>query len=255
MKKHIPNFLTLANLFCGCCALVCILNGLVAVSAFFIGLALLLDWLDGTAARLLNVQSPLGGQLDSMADMVSFGVVPGAILYQMLDTSMTLRDPDNISWVFNYEYQIVGSAIPAFILTCFSGLRLAKFNLDTRQTDSFIGLPTPACTMFVLGLGIAWDPGTLPVHLLNETLFPRELLGHPSFIYAVVVIFSWLLVAEIPMFSLKIKPGSSLKNWLPIVGAIIAAGLLLWFFHGLGLSLLIAGYVLISVLFYRKNVA
>lgn len=137
-------------------------------------------------------------------------------------------------------------ACPAFILTCFSGLRLAKFNLDTRQTDSFIGLPTPACTMFVLGLGLAWQ---------QDTLGLREWLGQPLLIYGVVAIFSWLLVAEIPMFSLKIKPGSSLKNWLPIFAAVIAAGLLLWFLQGLGLSLLIAGYVLVSVIFYQRKIA
>lgn len=250
MKKHIPNFLTLANLFCGCCALVFVANGHISMAAIFIGFALLLDWLDGTAARLLNVQSPLGGQLDSMADMVSFGVVPGAILYLMLAAWFASdkgfnENQEGARIIVNF-LTFSPAALPAFILTCFSGLRLAKFNLDTRQTDSFIGLPTPACTMFVLGLGLAWEANTLGL---------REWLGLPLLIYGVVALFSWLLVAEIPMFSLKIKPGSSLKNWLPIVGAVVAAGLLLWFFQGLGLSILIGGYVLISILFYRKNAA
>ena len=247
MKKHIPNFLTLANLFCGCCALVCVANGRISMAAIFIGLALLLDWLDGTAARLLKVQSPLGGQLDSMADMVSFGVVPGGILYFILAAWFAaypghIRNQD-MTGIIIFYLGFTPSALPAFILTCFSGLRLAKFNLDTRQTDSFIGLPTPACTMFVLGLGLAWE---------QDTLGLRASLGQPLFIYGVVALFSWLLVAEIPMFSLKIKPGGSLKNWLPIIGAIVAAGLLLWFFQGLGLSILIGGYVLVSLLFYRK---
>ena len=235
MKKHIPNAITLANLFSGCCALVFVLHGQISTAAMFTAASLVLDWLDGTAARRLKVASPLGGQLDSMADMVSFGVVPSAILYQILASQSTAAPfPTAVFW----------PALPVFVLTAFSGLRLAKFNLDSRQTDSFIGLPTPACTTFVLGLGLAWEMNTLGL---------RSVLGQNWLIYGVAVLFSGLLVAEIPMFSLKLKPNGGASSWLILVGSMVAAGLLFWFLNALGLSVLILGYIFTSIIFFKKT--
>jgi CDP-diacylglycerol---serine O-phosphatidyltransferase len=226
MKKHIPNSITLANLFCGCCAIVEILHGKIDIAAYFIAAALLLDWLDGTVARMMKICNPVGRELDSMADMVSFGVVPGMILFQILS------DFDG------KDAQIL--AMPAFVLSAFSGLRLAKFNLDTRQTDSFIGLPTPSCTMFILGIGLGYHQ--------NGVLF-GELAQNPLWIYALVAVFSFLLVAEIPMYSIKFK-----KANLPIIGfALLASIGLIWYFGGIGLSILIGGYILSSLLFFRKK--
>ncbi len=232
MIQNLPNALTLGNLFCGCLAAVAILHGEMELGALFVGASLLLDWLDGTAARMCKISSPFGRELDSMADMVSFGVVPGVILYTMLNESAA--DPRNL---LDLGFM---TGTSAFILTAFSGLRLAKFNLDTRQTDSFIGLPTPACTMFVLGLGLAWD---------GDTCGLRPFLGQNWLVWAVVALFSYLLVSEIPMYSLKVKEG----RWPLLVGAVLLAGGLLFWFKGLGLSILIGGYVVSSLLFFRKK--
>lgn len=239
MKKHLPNALTLANLFCGCCAVVAILGGNMTAGAVLIGISLLLDWLDGTAARYCKMASPLGRELDSMADMVSFGVVPGVILYHILSMGKSL-DIANLWAAANQPLGFVATAAPAFILSAFAGLRLAKFNLDTRQTDSFIGLNTPATTIFMLGIGLAWAENQFGL---------RPFLGQPWLIYAIVALFSYLLVSEIPMYSLKVKPGRGPY----ILGAIAAAVVMLFFLKGLGLCVLIGGYILSSLLFFRKK--
>src|SRR5690554_2750457 len=136
MKKHIPNFITLLNLFSGCIALVFAMQGDFLNAFIFVSLGIFFDFFDGFFARILKVQSPLGVQLDSLADMVTSGVVPGFVMFRMLS-----------------EYS-ANEFLPyfGFIITLGSCMRLAKFNIDTRQTDSFIGLPTPANALFILSL-------------------------------------------------------------------------------------------------------
>ena len=141
MIKQIPNALTLLNVFCGSCALVSIQNGRYTEGVIFLIVALVADFFDGFAARLLNVKSDMGRELDSLADMVSFGVVPGLILYKLIKIS-------DLASSFEHSYL----PLAAFVITAFSCYRLAKFNLDTRQTTDFIGLATPANTLFFIGL-------------------------------------------------------------------------------------------------------
>ncbi len=239
MIKNLPNALTLANLFCGCLAVVAILHGNLSAGAVLIGISLLLDWLDGTAARYCKMASPLGRELDSMADMVSFGVVPGVILYHILEQSRMVG-LDNLLTVANQPTGFSWAAAPAFLLSAFSGLRLAKFNLDTRQTDSFIGLNTPACTIFMLGLGLAWEANIFGL---------KPFLSQSWLIFGIVGLFSYLLVSEIPMYSLKVKQGRG-----PLIfGAILAAAALIFFLKGLGLSVLIGVYIVSSILFFRNK--
>lgn len=148
--------------------------------------AAVFDFFDGFAARLLKAYSPLGAQLDSLSDVVSFGVAPSFIIYHYLCEIV--------------DFQVAGiNVLPfaAFFLAIFSALRLAKFNIDDRQTTSFIGLPTPAMGLFV---------ASLPLALENEKLsFMETLMTSPYFLFAVVIIFSFLMISEIPFFSLKIK--------------------------------------------------
>lgn len=186
MLKAIPHIITLSNLFCGCCALLAVFHQQYVPVFFFLLIAGLADYGDGLAARWLNIKSELGKELDSLADMVSFGLVPGVILYQLLKAGFDLNNVDNL----------VLAALPAFLITLASALRLAKFNLDTRQSDSFIGLNTPSCTMFVVGLML--------IHHFNSYGLGSYVV-HPGFLYLAILLLSYLLVAELPMFSFKFK--------------------------------------------------
>lgn len=231
MRKHIPNFVTMINLFCGCCALVCVFNELFEWVFIFLLMSGIADYADGMVARLLNVKSPLGKELDSLADMVSFGVVPGAIIYMLLTKS---------SVGFESDFPLKWWALAGFILTVFSGLRLAKFNLDVRQTDDFIGLNTPSCTMFITGLMLIYE---------FDSAGLADLIVQPIFLYSVVVLFSFLLVAEIPMFSFKFK-GMRWQGNESRIAFIILAVLLLIFLREIAFSLIILLYVLYSLTRY-----
>ncbi len=195
MIKYIPNTITLINLFCGCAALVCVLYGYFNNAFWFLFVGGLADYLDGMVARMLKVNSPLGKELDSIADMVSFGVVPGAIIYMLLNAG------------FHYHYEMSSEravlymdlywkALPAFLISMFAGLRLARFNLDTRQTEDFIGMATPTMTLFVVGLMLIFDHNSFGL---------RSFIINPTFLFAVILIFSYLMVSELRMFSFKFK--------------------------------------------------
>lgn len=187
MKKHIPNTITCCNLLSGCISIVLMCNGYAVAAGVMIFLAAVFDFFDGFAARLLKAYSPLGAQLDSLSDVVSFGVAPSFIIYHYLQSaSMSV----SVS-----GFNIIPFA--AFFLAIFAALRLAKFNIDERQTTSFIGLPTPAMGLFV---------ASLPFTLQKESLsFMGGLITNSYFLLAVVAVFSFLMVSEIPFFSLKIK--------------------------------------------------
>lgn len=179
--KHIPNALTSCNLFCGCVAIVLVLNGNLEAGAWLTLLAAVFDFADGMAARLLKSHSDIGKELDSLADCITFGVLPGTILYSLLLKST------NVEWL----------PFAGFIISIFSALRLAKFNVDTRQTSSFLGLPTPANALFI---------NFLPLFLLKmPDSFVAQWLGQVPVLLAITVVFSGLLVSEIPLFSLKFK--------------------------------------------------
>jgi CDP-diacylglycerol--serine O-phosphatidyltransferase len=181
MKKHIPNAITCANLFSGCVGVVFAFNGDLKTAAYFVVLSGIFDFFDGMVARLLNVKSAIGKELDSLADMVSFGFLPGVVLFQLLKLSNETN-----------EY------LPylAFIITVFSALRLAKFNIDTRQTEEFIGLNTPMNTLFIVSLPfIAED-------------YPA-IIGSTMLLLGIVLVNSYLLVSEIQIFSMKLSD----KSW------------------------------------------
>lgn len=236
--RHIPNALTLANLFCGCCALLYTLYWQPEIAALFTAASFVFDYLDGMVARALKVTSPLGKELDSLADVVSFGAVPGAMLYQMMSGEPAITAALGASFV-----QV--AALPAFVLSAFSGLRLAKFNLDTRQTHYFLGLSTPACTVFVLGLALS-------VHH-NRFGMADLLMENHVLLYGLTAILSALLVSEIPMFGMKIR-SAALKDNAINLGFVLLFAVLVYFFKELALSLIIIAYILLSLLLKNKVV-
>ena len=188
--QQIPNLITGLNLFLGCCALVATFTGEFVMAFWLIFAAGVADFADGAAARVLKVYSEKGKQLDSLADVVSFGLVPGAMVYALLQ----LAWQENLPQYFDLAF--VPLALPAFLLTVFAAFRLAKFNLDTRQSDEFIGLPTPAATGLIAGLLII---------AAKDSFGWNAYLIQSSVLYPVLIVVSILLVSEIPMFSLKFK--------------------------------------------------
>lgn len=240
--RHLPNFLTLTNLFCGCCALLFTFAGQPVTAAWFTLGSFLCDYADGMAARALGVSSPLGKELDSLADVVSFGVVPGAMLYQLLTAGQTT---DSFAGADGIASSVNLAALPAFILSAFSGLRLARFNLDTRQTSYFIGLSTPACTVFVLGL-------TLAAH--HDRFGAASWIQNQWLLYVLVALLSWLLNAEIPMFGMKIKRFDLRSNAFNLVflGLFVGA---LFFLKELALSVIILIYIVLSLFLKNKITA
>ena len=231
--KHIPNLLTLANLFFGCCALLYTLAYDPVTAALFTLGSFLCDYADGMTARALKVASPLGKELDSLADVVSFGVVPGAMLYQLLKFSTCGAE----SVVPGHAFSVCTAALPAFVLSAASGLRLGRFNLDTRQTTYFIGLSTPACTVFVLGLA-------LTVHYDYFGL--AKTIQQPWLLYALVGVLSFLLNSEIPMFGMKIK-GFDLRSNLFNLAFLVLFVVLFIVLKALALSVIILIYIVASV--------
>lgn len=229
MIKHLPNTLTCGNLFCGCLAVFHAVEGNFTSVAGLVFIALILDFLDGFVARLLRVQSAIGKELDSLADMVTFGVVPGIAMVQMLRGA-------GIPQPFAYF---------GLLLTVFSALRLAKFNTDTRQTTSFIGLPTPANAVFIL---------SLPFIILQKD-FQASIIGSSYMLIAITIVFSLLMVSEIAMFSLKFKRFSWSDNKIQFIFIGISITLLL-IFRSNALSFIIITYIMLSIInnLYFNNI-
>lgn len=223
--KSIPNIITCLNLFSGCLAVIIVLvYGNYIGALFFITLAAVFDFLDGFAARLLKAFSPIGADLDSLADVVSFGFAPSCVVFAYLQS---------IAPALPFGEQI---AFTAFLITIFAALRLAKFNVDTRQTDSFLGLPVPANGLF----WAAFIPAIIPYSQGNEVLFTIVTV-------VLMLVFSLLMVSEVPMFSFKIKKLNFKDNQLQIILA-IATVFLIAFLGILGISLSILTYITLSVI-------
>ena len=226
IKKQVPNIITLLNLFCGCIAVVFVAELNYEMAFFFVCLGIFLDFFDGFFARLFKVSSPLGLQLDSLADMVTSGVVPGYVMYSMLKLS---QNPASTDIIIPYL---------GFIIALGSCYRLANFNIDTRQNDSFIGLPTPANALFILSLPLVLKH--------SDSLVVFDILSNQWILLVITVVSAYILNAEIPLFSLKIKDFTFKKNALQIVFLTLSV-LLLVFFKYLGIPLIIITYVLLSV--------
>jgi CDP-diacylglycerol--serine O-phosphatidyltransferase len=225
IKRLIPNLFTMLNLFCGCLALVMAMNLKFEMAFYFVALGIFFDFFDGFFARKFNVAGPLGVQLDSLADMVTSGVVPGYVMFQLLIDS---RNFLILEW-----YHIV-LPFMGFIITLGACYRLAKFNIDTRQSDSFIGLPTPANSLFITSLPLISIP-EFHHFIYNEWV----LIG-------ITLLSAYVMNAEIPLFSLKIKNFSFTKYKLQISFLAVSVAMLI-FLQIIAVPLIIVLYVLLSV--------
>lgn len=221
MITHLPNALTLGNLLTGVVGIITVLTNSYELGVFFIFVAAGLDFLDGFLARILRVSGELGKQLDSLADLVSFGVLPGLILYAWCDS---LSESDWLPYLC--------LSIPVF-----SAYRLAKFNLDTRQSDRFIGLPTPANALFF---------STLP-YLALQAKVVEQVLSNPWILVGLAGMFSYLLIAEIPLLSLKFKNFRFADNFWKYSLLIVGALMLILMGIG-GFPLIIVFYLVFSLL-------
>jgi CDP-diacylglycerol--serine O-phosphatidyltransferase len=241
MIKQIPNIITSLNLLCGCVAIMFAVSGDLVSASFFAFAGIFLDFFDGLAARVLNAQSQVGLQLDSLADVVTSGVLPGIVMVQLLSEALTGTSLD-ISTIFSdtANSTSIESYLPfiGLLIAVASGYRLAKFNVDTRQTTSFIGLPVPANTLLILSLPliISFQAG----QQITEVILT------PWFLIIITLVSCVLLNAEIPLFGLKFKTWNFKDNAVRYL-FLIASILLLVVLKFIAIPIIIFLYVLVSL--------
>jgi len=235
LKKHIPNFITTLNLFSGCTGIIIALSYRIDYAAYFIALSAFFDFLDGMAARILHVKSDIGKELDSLADVVSFGVLPGILIYQLMTASP--NTPSSLPYISIFS-------LIALIIPVLSAVRLAKFNLDTRQTTSFIGLPVPANALFL---------GSLPLIKMqagfSDSLSWLTIFTDNYYVLAVIAIaMSLMLVSEIPLIALKfsnLKFADNIPQYILLAFAVVSFAILTF----TAIPLIILAYITLSVFF------
>ena len=219
MLKHLPNAMTCGNLLCGCIGLVMALRGHLELASWLIGLAAILDFGDGFVARMVNVSGPFGKELDSLADVVTFGVLPATIVFQLC-------------W-----FQELGAfSYGAFLIAVLSALRLANFNIDTRQSESFIGLPVPANAMLIAAFP-----------LMGRYQPQLDGLWQNDVALGMMIAFSFMLVSDVPLFALKFKSFGWAANQTKFL-FLIASALLLLFLQFAGIPLIILLYIIVSLI-------
>lgn len=230
MKKHLPNAVTCLNLFSGCLGIVFAFQGNLQWAGYAIVIAAILDFFDGMLARMLKAYSAIGKELDSLADVVSFGVLPSVIIYQLF---LLAPQIDSISVWLNFS---------AFLIAIFSALRLAKFNIDERQSDQFIGLPTPANALLI---------ASFPMIITENNLFFVNYILNPYFLFIFSLGMGILLVSEIPLMSLKFKSLKLSENIFRYI-LIFSSLILLLFLKFASVPIIITLYFLISFIQFRK---
>jgi CDP-diacylglycerol--serine O-phosphatidyltransferase len=236
MKKHIPNFITLLNLSAGLIACIYAFDDNIQMAFLWVCLGIFFDYWDGFLARALNVKSEIGLQLDSLADMVTSGVVPGLVIYKQLANIQENQELYNLT---PETYYMAVVPYIGFIITLGAAYRLAKFNVDTRQTDSFIGLPTPGNALFILSLPM--------IVSTTHSEFIISLLSNPYVLVVISLLSAYIMNAEIPLFSLKVNPKNLSKYTLQITFIILSAILLLVLKY-LAVPVIIVVYILLSVI-------
>jgi CDP-diacylglycerol--serine O-phosphatidyltransferase len=229
LKKHLPNAITCANLFSGCIGIVLAFKGELIAAAYAIFLSAIFDFFDGLASRVLKSFSGIGKDLDSLADVVSFGVLPGVIMYQLL---LQAHQINNVSTYLNFI---------AFLIPVFSALRLAKFNVDTRQAENFIGLPTPANAILI---------ASFPLILDHHNRYFTPFLLNPYVLSCLVIIMCSLLVIEMPMMSLKFKNSDFNENIFRYLLLLFSAILIL-FFKFAAVPVVILFYITLSIIQFK----
>ncbi len=241
MKKQIPNIITLMNLLSGVFGIVAAMNGYWNWAFWLMISGAGFDFFDGMVARLLKVSGPMGKELDSLADMVTFGVLPSIMMYKIL-----------LSSDLEYPYFEIGGVriIPliAFLIAAFSALRLAKFNIDERQSSSFIGLPTPANALFIGALSLA-------SHKTCHCSTIHSIIASPYFLIPITLLLSYLLIAELPLFALKFKNLSWKDNAIRFIFIAISIILLAIFYKWMYMAIIIIipFYILLSIIYNKTN--
>ncbi len=236
MTKHIPNLVTLLNAFSGCIAVIFAVNGSLPMAAFFVCLGIFFDFFDGLLARKLNVQSELGLQLDSLADMITSGFVPGLTMYYLLEQT---GNTTTLNLPFNDLTSINILPFFGFLITLASAYRLAKFNIDDNQTNSFIGLPTPANTLLIMSLPLILK------YQANTTLI--NVLTNQWFLIGFTLLSCFLLNCNIKLLALKFKTWDFKSN-THRYALILIAILSLLFLKFTGIPVIIITYIIISYL-------
>lgn len=250
MKQHIPNVVTLLNLFSGCIAVIFAVNGSFVAASAFVFLGIFFDFFDGLLARKLRVQSPLGIQLDSLADLVTSGVVPGIIMYKLIasavgaNATFVLDDGWNqtIGWD-NYGISLVG--LIGLLIPLASAYRLAKFNIDEDQQSYFKGLPTPANTLLILSL-------PLILHF-QFSITVSHLFSNVWFLIALTFLSCYLLNCNIKLFALKFKTYAFKPNSVRYLFLVLSL-ILLVIFKFIAVPIVILLYILVS-LFTQKSIS
>lgn len=251
--KQIPNIFTLLNLVFGCLAIVAILqNGItiqysaegaqyidipekIWLASLYIAIAAVIDFFDGLVARLFNASSEMGKQLDSLADVVSFGVAPSLILYQFLRMSYAREDQ-------GIEVAALWLA-PAFLVAAAGAYRLARFNIDTSQQYGFKGVPIPAAGLLIASLPLIYW------HSFNPAII--DILLNKWFLYAVIIAVSWLMISKLPLMAMKFKD-TSLKNNLPKIILVLFSVLMVVLLQWLAVPAIFIGYIFLSLIFKNK---
>lgn len=235
MKRHLPNILTLLNLLCGCIAVLFAVNNNFVAAAFFVFLGIFFDFFDGFAARKLQVQSELGLQLDSLADMVTSGLVPGIVMYKLLEVVVSDWGEVDLS----HEYGLPLLPILGFLITLSSGYRLAKFNLDDEQQNYFKGLPTPANTLLILSLPL--------IIAFQNNDYINTIILNKWFLVGLTLLSTYLLNSNIKLFALKFKDYSFKNNSTRYIFILLCAVLLIVLKFA-AIPVIILLYILMSVL-------
>jgi CDP-diacylglycerol--serine O-phosphatidyltransferase len=239
IKKHIPNIVTLGNLFFGTLATIYAVGGHFEMTALFVVLGIFLDFFDGFFARVLKVSGELGKQLDSLADMVTSGVVPGIVLFVLLGNNQQIPYEIDSEFKFSMGFPLLG-----LLITLSACYRLAKFNLDTRQSESFIGLPTPAMSLFIVSLPL--------VQMHSDIDFVKDLIGNNYFLIGITILFSFLMNSEFHLFSLKFKNYGIKENLFKYI-LILFSIILLITIEYLAVPVIIMSYVILSMLKNMKK--
>ena len=251
--KQIPNIFTLLNLVFGCLAIIAILqNGIIIqysaegtqyidipekiwLASLYIAIAAVIDFLDGFVARLFNASSEMGKQLDSLADVVSFGVAPSLILYQFLRMSYARQDG-------GIEVNAL-LLLPSLLVAVAGAYRLARFNLDSSQRYGFKGVPIPAAGLLIASLPLIYW------HSYNETII--NILLNKWFLYAICITASWLMISKLPLMALKFKD-TSIKNNLPKIILFLFSVIMIALFQWLAVPAIFIGYIILSLIFKNK---
>jgi len=232
--RNIPNYITIANLFCGVLSIISTFSNQLSIAAFFIFLGIFLDFFDGFFARLLKIENEFGLQLDSLADLVTSGLAPSFILFKLLNANNTTQ----LFVEFSFETPFSSISLIAFLIPIFAALRLANFNIDKNQKNSFIGLPTPMTAIFI---------ASIP---LIKSEFFNSIYSNTSTLCIISVVLSILMISKLNLFSIKVNFQENLSSQLNMMRLfmLISSLILLFFFNLAAIPFIVVLYIILSII-------